>query len=87
MRRRYRYHAAKRFGSINKYLPMLYDGKCNILSRTNAGQFGYNAALPYALSELTSPVSGIPMRDQHISYNAMQQPDTIVENGYTATCS
>ena len=66
---------------------LLYDGKGNILSRTDAGQFGYNAALPYALCELTSPVSGIPMRDQYISYNAMQQPDTIVENGYTATCS
>ena len=33
------------------------------------------------------PTAAIPMRDQHISYNAMQQPDTIVENGYTATCS
>ena len=66
---------------------MRYDGKVNILSRTYAGQFGYNTALPYALCELSSPASGIPMRDQYISYNAMQQPDTIIENGYTATCS
>ena len=66
---------------------MRYDGKGNILSRTYAGQFGYNTALPYALCELSSPASGIPMRDQHISYNAMQQPDTIIENGYTAACS
>lgn len=66
---------------------LLYDGKGNILPRTDAGQFGYNAALPYALSELSSPAGGIPMRDQHISYNAMQQPDTIIENGYPATFS
>ena len=66
---------------------MRYDGKGNILSRTYAGQFGYNTALPYALCELSSPASGIPMRDQYISYNAMQQPDTIIENGYMTTFS
>ena len=29
----------------------------------------------------------VPAREQHISFNAMQQPDTISEGGYTATFS
>ena len=68
-------------------LEMDYDGKGNILSRDDAGTFGYDATLPYGMSGLTSPTASIPMRDQHLHYNAMQQPDTIIENGYTALLS
>ena len=68
-------------------LEMDYDGKGNILSRDDAGTFGYDATLPYGMSGLTSPAASIPMRDQHLHYNAMQQPDTIIENGYTALLS
>lgn len=39
MRRRYRYHAAKRFGSINKYLPMLYDGIGDYLNQMIENEF------------------------------------------------
>ena len=62
-----------------------YDGKGNILSRTDAGQYGYDPSLPYGIKELTSPGLSIPMRDQYLHFNAMQLPDTICENGYTAT--
>ena len=44
-------------------------------------------ALPYAMNALTSPTAALPMREQYLHYNAMQQPDTIIENGYTATFS
>ena len=43
--------------------------------------------LPYAMNALTSPTAAVPMREQYLHYNAMQQPDTISENGYTATFS
>ena len=33
------------------------------------------------------PTAAVPMREQYLHYNAMQQPDTISENGYTATFS
>ena len=62
-----------------------YDGKGNILSQTNAGQYGYGTARPYAFNELMSPSPLIPLRDQHISFNAMQRPDTIREGNYVAT--
>lgn len=68
-------------------LETLYDGKGNILSRADAGQYGYNPSLPYGINELTSPGTSIPMRDQYLHFNAMQLPDTICENGYTATFS
>lgn len=66
-------------------LETLYDGKGNILSRADAGQYGYNPSLPYGINELTSSGASIPMRDQYLHFNAMQLPDTISENGYTAT--
>lgn len=66
-------------------LETLYDGKGNILSRADAGLYGYNPSLPYGINELTSPGASIPMRDQYLHFNAMQLPDTISENGYTAT--
>lgn len=62
-----------------------YDGKGNILSRADAGQYVYDPSLPYGINELTSPGTSIPMRDQYLHFNAMQLPDTICENGYTAT--
>ena len=33
------------------------------------------------------PTAAVPMREQYLHHNAMQQPDTIIENGYTATFS
>ena len=33
------------------------------------------------------PTTAIPMREQYLHFNAMQLPDTISENGYTATFS
>ena len=65
----------------------LYDGKGNILSCTDAGQYDYSASLPYGMNGLTSPGASIPMRDQYLHFNAMQLPDTISENGCTATFS
>ena len=62
-----------------------YDGKGNTLSRTDVGQYGYSTSLPYAMSELSSPAASVPLRDQYLHYNAMQLPDTIIENCDTAT--
>ncbi len=59
----------------------------NILSHSTAGQYGYGTAKPYAFNELLTASALIPAREQHISFNAMQQPDTISEGGYTATFS
>lgn len=64
-----------------------YDGKGNMLERTDAGQYGYSASLPYAMSELSSSAASVPLRDQYLHYNAMQLPDTIIENCDTATIS
>ena len=68
-----------------------YDGKGNITSHHTSGQYSYgfnngNGVLqPYSFSELSSPSSLIPQREQHISFNAMQLPDTIREGSYIAT--
>ncbi len=59
----------------------------NILSHSTAGQYGYGAAKPYAFNDLLTASPLIPAREQHISFNAMQQPDTISEGGYTAAFS
>lgn len=64
-----------------------YDGKGDILSHHTSGQYGYGTAKPYAFNELLSPSALIPQREQHITFNAMQQPDTISEGGYTAVFS
>lgn len=64
-----------------------YDGKGNITTHHTAGQYGYGTAKPYAFNELMTPSSLIPQREQHISFNAMQQPDTIREGSYIATLS
>lgn len=47
----------------------------------------YDASLPYAMSGLSSPDASILLRDQELHFNAMQQPDTISENGYSAVFS
>ncbi len=64
---------------------VLYDSKGNILSRSDAGQYAYSPCLPYGINQLASPATSVPMRGQQLHFNAMQQPDTIIENGYTAT--
>ncbi len=70
-----------------RYLSTGYDGKGNITSHHTAGQYGYGTSKPYAFNELMTPSSLIPQREQHISFNAMQQPDTIREGSYIATLS
>lgn len=70
-----------------RYCPTVYDGKGNILSQGDAGQLGYGTTRPYAFSELLSPSTIVPQREQHIAFNAMQRADTISEGGYTAAFS
>jgi RHS repeat-associated protein len=70
------------FGGIT----MTYDTKGNITDHSAVGQFVYhNTAKPYALTGVTPYGSAIPLRNQDITYNAMQRPATIAENGYQAT--
>ena len=63
---------------------IVYDGKGNILSGTDMGQLSYGVQRPYAFNALLTGSPLIPEREQHVSYNAMQLPDTISEGGYTA---
>lgn len=51
----------------------------NITSMSNVGSFTYEGAKPYAIATATPTHDLIPIRDQHIVYNAMLQPDTIRE--------
>ena len=68
-----------------------YDIKGNITSKTDAGTFEYDIpSKPYAVSGLTvsgkvMSASGVPMREQHISYFSFGRPKSIEENGYAAT--
>ena len=63
-----------------------YDVTGNITNHTAVGSFAYeNTDKPYAVTAVTPYGTSIPLRDQDISYNGMQRPDTISENGYRAT--
>ena len=63
-----------------------YDTKGNITDNTAIGSYAYeNTAKPYAVTKLTPYDTAIPLRDQDITYNGMQRPATITENGYVAT--
>lgn len=58
----------------------------NITNHTAVGSFAYeNTEKPYAVTAVTPYGTAIPLRDQDISYNGMQRPDTIIENGYRST--
>ncbi len=74
-----------------KKLEMSYDAKGNITSKTDAGTFEYNIpSKPYAVSGLSESGTalyntGIPKREQYISYCSFSRPESIEENRYTAT--
>jgi RHS repeat-associated protein len=62
-----------------------YDVTGNITNHTAIGSFAYeNTDKPYAVTTVTPYGTAIPLRDQDISYNGMQRPDTISENGFRA---
>ena len=61
-----------------------YDGKGNITALDGAGGFGYASSRPYALSQISLSVSAFPTAEQHITFNAMNRPDTISERGTVA---
>lgn len=62
-----------------------YDTKGNITDHTAVGSFAYeNPAKPYMVTAVTPYGTAIPLRDQNITYNGMQRPATISENGYVA---
>ncbi len=63
-----------------------YDIKGNITDHTGIGSYAYeNTTKPYAVTTLTPYGAAIPLRDQNVTYNGMQRPATITENGYVAT--
>jgi len=65
-----------------------YDTKGNITDQTGIGSYAYeNTAKPYAVTTVTPYGTAIPLRTQDITYNGMQRPATITENGYIATLS
>jgi RHS repeat-associated protein len=67
-------------------ITMAYDVKGNITDYPGVGSFAYNRAdKPYAVTGITPYGTAIPLRDQTITYNAMQRPTSIAENGYLAT--
>lgn len=63
-----------------------YDIKGNITNHSAVGNFVYgNDTKPYMVTAVTPYGSAIPMRNQDVTYNGMQRPITIAENGYMAT--
>ncbi|MBQ7689963.1 MAG: RHS repeat-associated core domain-containing protein [Muribaculaceae bacterium] len=65
-----------------------FDDLGNVTVRGGVGELAYGSTAPYAVTFLT-PETGslVPLREQHIHYNAQQRPDTIAEGGVTATLS
>lgn len=61
-----------------------YDTKGNMTRRSGVGDYVYDVARPFAVSQVPFNAM-IPQREQFISYNALQQPDSIIEGGATAT--
>jgi RHS repeat-associated core domain len=63
-----------------------YDGKGNITSKSDAGDFIYNTpGKPYAVSGIATSLSSvIPQRNQSVTYTSFKRPLRIEENGYTA---
>lgn len=61
-----------------------YDTKGNMTIRGGVGDYVYDVARPFAVSQVPFNAM-VPQREQFISYNALQQPDSIVEGGATAT--
>ena len=61
-----------------------YDTKGNMTRRSGVGDYAYDVARPFAVSQVPFNAM-IPQREQFISYNALQQPDSIIEGGATAT--
>lgn len=56
-----------------------YDNKGNILSRSVSGNYSYSTPKPYALNALTNYSDTLSTETQHISYNSIQLPDTIIQ--------
>ena len=56
-----------------------YDNKGNILSRSVSGNYSYSTLKPYALNALTNYSDTLSTETQHISYNSIQLPDTIIQ--------
>lgn len=65
-----------------------YDIKGNITEKSDVGTFTYaTTSKPYAISGL-SPASGVnatPTFDQEINYTSFNRPESISENGYSAS--
>lgn len=61
-----------------------YDTKGNMARRSGVGDYAYDVARPFAVSQVPFNAM-IPQREQFISYNALQQPDSIIEGSATAT--
>lgn len=64
-----------------------YDAKGNILRKSDVGMtFGYTIPnKPYAVSLILPDDSAAAIPNQYISYNSFERPDTITQNGKTAT--
>ena len=71
--------------TYDEFYQYTYDNKGNITARSDVGQFSYAQARPYAFNEIENPSTLIPAREQYISYNALQLPDTIAEGDTLAT--
>jgi len=61
-----------------------YDIKGNITNYQGVASYTYNSSRPYAIQNVTLADNSIPVRNQSISYNWMNRPETISENGYQA---
>ncbi|MDO5665847.1 MAG: RHS repeat-associated core domain-containing protein, partial [Bacteroidia bacterium] len=63
-----------------------YADNGNITQMPEVGALLYkNSAKPYAISEIALSRDAIPLREQQITYTSFQRPNSISENGITAT--
>ena len=63
-----------------------YADNGNITQMPGVGTMTYeNAAKPYQVTLLTPTGSAVPMREQAVTYTSYQRPNTLTENGITAT--
>ena len=65
---------------------IVYAANGNITSIGGVGTLAYdNTAKPYQVTMLTPSGTAVPAREQSVTYTSYQRPNTLTENGITAT--
>ena len=79
------YDHLNRLSSIGSQ-QITYADNGNITSLPGVGTLAYgNTAKPYQVTMLTPTGTAVPIREQSVTYTSYQRPNSITENGITAT--